>query len=209
LTCNHKPPPSPCMPDGAFLTLTAESRPISRAMSTRLRQVEAKPNFPQITPQLLVGCQRILANAHEREKRSKELIYLCFQDDCGPSRTMENRKRQESNLPKTPARPPTGLKPARPTGSGTLPRRRIAGFFATVNRRCWAVFQTSPGDPFIRSVSVPKTELRATRRAIQRTGCGCRGLLGRIRFGRIRFEGKAKSQGGGGDGGVRGLAGGR
>jgi hypothetical protein len=31
------------------------------------------------------------------------------------------RKRQESNLPKTPTRPPTGLKPARPTGSGTLP----------------------------------------------------------------------------------------
>ena len=38
------------------------------------------------------------------------------------------RKRQESNLPKTPARPPTGLKPARPTGSGTLPSGTIAGF---------------------------------------------------------------------------------
>src|ERR1044071_3198224 len=44
------------------------------------------------------------------------------------------RKRQESNLPKTPARPPTGLKPARPTGSGTLPRGRIAAFAAAVNR---------------------------------------------------------------------------
>ncbi len=43
------------------------------------------------------------------------------------------RKRQESNLPKTPARPPTGLKPARPTGSGTLPRRRVARFFGIVN----------------------------------------------------------------------------
>src|SRR4051812_43495389 len=38
------------------------------------------------------------------------------------------RKRQESNLPKTPARLPTGLKPARPTGSGTLPPRQYAVF---------------------------------------------------------------------------------
>src|SRR4051794_28741948 len=43
------------------------------------------------------------------------------------------RKRQESNLPKTPARLPTGLKPARPTGSGTLPRASIAAFAVAVN----------------------------------------------------------------------------
>src|SRR2546421_12361688 len=51
-----------------------------------------------------------------------------FQDGYERRRTGTERKRQESNLPKTPARPPTGLKPARPTGSGTLPRRRLLGF---------------------------------------------------------------------------------
>jgi hypothetical protein len=41
---------------------------------------------------------------------------------CRPGvRRWSKRKRQESNLPRTPTRPPTGLKPARPTGSGTLP----------------------------------------------------------------------------------------
>ena len=55
------------------------------------------------------------------------------------------RKRQESNLPKTPARPPTGLKPARPTGSGTLPRGRIARIFGVVNRRSRAAFRDSGG----------------------------------------------------------------
>src|ERR1700722_7189571 len=50
------------------------------------------------------------------------------------------RKRQESNLPRTPTRPPTGLKPARPTGSGTLPSRRIPSVWYHVN--------TCPSPPF-------------------------------------------------------------
>src|ERR1700676_5405022 len=65
------------------------------------------------------------------------------------------RKRQESNLPKTPARPPTGLKPARPTGSGTLPGRRIAGLSGIVNTPSRAYFGKPPvGFPFGRSVDV-------------------------------------------------------
>src|SRR4051794_9531124 len=58
---------------------------------------------------------------------------------------MKNRrKRQESNLPKTPARPPTGLKPARPTGSGTLPIVDLAGFFIIVNYLSRSILENRP-----------------------------------------------------------------
>src|SRR5437660_1156618 len=54
--------------------------------------------------------------------------YGIFRDGYEPGRMGAERKRQESNLPKTPTRPPTGLKPARPTGSGTLPPARMQRF---------------------------------------------------------------------------------
>jgi hypothetical protein len=71
-------------------------------------------------------------------------------------RLMEReRKRQESNLPKTPTRPPTGLKPARPTGSGTLPGIDLARFFGIVNPPVWAVCQIDPSSlPKFRSCGV-------------------------------------------------------
>src|SRR6266705_826323 len=69
---------------------------------------------------------------------------------------MDWRKRQESNLPRTPTRPPTGLKPARPTGSGTLPSRRIAGFFRVVNDGGTAVFHFRPqGFPKLSAIRSP------------------------------------------------------
>src|SRR4051794_37987052 len=91
-----------------------------------------------------------------------------FQDDSGQSWTARLRKRQESNLPKTPARLPTGLKPARPTGSGTLPHMTIAAFVTAVNRLRVRAPDDRPADAAIRR---PWRHLVLVQRAVRPCTC--------------------------------------
>src|SRR6266404_38005 len=86
-----------------------DASPLDKGLG--MRQSVLAPNYvyrsipaPGIAARWFEGMVRV------RSIRYDDLIY----DNI-------KRKRQESNLPRTPTRPPTGLKPARPTGSGTLP----------------------------------------------------------------------------------------
>src|SRR6266404_3388309 len=100
-----------------------DASPLDKGLG--MRQSVLAPNYvyrsipaPGIAARWFEGMVRV------RSIRYDDLIY----DNI-------RRKRQESNLPRTPTRPPTGLKPARPTGSGTLPGLSMPRFRPRRKRR--------------------------------------------------------------------------